>query len=166
MKTKRNMLALAVAVAALLVAIPGDSSAQGGGRGKGKGKQEEPASQVQFKLGPVTGNVANGRDLFIANTCYGCHGYNGETGARDLVGRNSPILANEETFVLFLRQRADQAPLLPSTAMPNFPVNAISDREAKDIYAYIRSFKLDAPAIQDVPTLKEILESAEKPYKP
>jgi hypothetical protein len=82
------------------------------------------------------------------------------------VGRNSPILANEETFVLFLRQRADQAPLLPSTAMPNFPESALSNREAKDIYAYIRSFKLNAPAIEDVLTLKTILESADKPYKP
>jgi cytochrome c1 len=81
------------------------------------------------------------------------------------VGRNSPILANEETFVLFLRQRADQAPLLPSTSMPNYPVNALSDREAKDIYAFIRSLKLDAPAIEDVPALKTILESAAKPYK-
>lgn len=134
MKLKATLFALAAA-AALLLVIPSDSSAQGGG-GKGKGKGAAPAaetSQVQFKLGPVTGSVASGRKLFHAHTCYGCHGFNGETGARNLVGRNSPILANEETFVLFLRQRADQAPLLPSTAMPNFPVEALSDRDAKDL---------------------------------
>jgi hypothetical protein len=50
--------------------------------------------------------------------------------------------------------------------MPNYPENALSNREAKDIYAYIRSFRLDAPDVKDVPTLRTILESAEKPYRP
>jgi len=166
MKTHTKMLTVAAGVVAALLAIPSDSAAQGGG-GKGKGKQPATdAKQVSFKLGPVTGNTANGRDLFYAHTCYGCHGFNGETGARDLVGTNSPILATEESFTLFLRQRADQAPLLPSTAMPNFPEKALSNRDAKDLYAFIRSLRLNAPAIEDVPTLKKILESAEKPYKP
>ena len=42
----------------------------------------------------------------------------------------------------------------------------LSDRQAKDIYAFVRSLKLNAPAIEDVPTLKKIVESAERPYKP
>jgi len=166
MKIHLKTLTVAAGVLAALLAIPSDSVAQGGG-GKGKGKQPATeAKQVVFKLGPVTGNTAKGRELYYAHGCYGCHGFNGETGARDLVGTNSPIIATEEAFILFLRQRADQAPLTPSTRMPNFPAKAVSDRDAKDIYAFIRSFRLDAPAIQDVPTLKTILESAEKPYQP
>lgn len=153
MKTLAKFLVTGTAMALLLL-LPAASSGQ-----DGKGKS--PAAK-SFKLGPVTGNVENGRKLFYAHTCYGCHGFNGETGARDLVGTNSPILSTEDTFVLFLRQRADQAPLLPSTAMPNYPENSLSDKEAKDIYAYIRSFKLDAPKVQDVPALKAILESAKK----
>ena len=66
---------------------------------------------------------------------------------------------------MFLRLRADQAPLLPSTRMPNFPVEAVNDAEVRDIYAYVRTFKLDAPAIADVPTLRAILEAAEKPAR-
>jgi len=49
--------------------------------------------------------------------------------------------------------------------MPNFPVEAVSDAEVRDIYAYVRTFKLDAPAIADVPTLRAILEAAEKPAR-
>ena len=99
-------------------------------------------------------------------SCYGCHGFNGETGARNLVGTNSPVLANAEVFTRFLRMRADQAPLLPSTRMPNYPESEVSDADARDLYAFIRSFRLNAPDVEDVPTLQQILESAERPYVP
>lgn len=114
----------------------------------------------------ATGSVANGRQIFYDQTCYGCHGFNGETGARDLVGTNSPNLASAESFTRFLRLRADVAPLLPSTRMPNYPESEISDRDARDLYAFIRSFRLNSPDVEDVPTLQKILESAERPYEP
>ncbi len=163
MKSILKLIGVAGAVAALLVLTPAGSNAQGG-RGKGKGQQQAKAAAKPIPLGPVTGDVGKGRELYYVNGCYGCHGYNGETGARDLVGTNSAIIANEDTFLVFLRQRADQAPISPSTRMPNFPKEAISDKEAKDIYAFIRSFRLDAPAVADIPTLQKILQSADKPY--
>jgi mono/diheme cytochrome c family protein len=124
------------------------------------------ATALALALGAVGaqeshGDAALGKELFYAHGCYGCHGFNGETGARDLVGTGSPIVSDEATFLLFLRLRADQAPELPSTSMPNFSVEALSDAEARDIFAYIRTFRLDAPRIEDVATLREILESAE-----
>lgn len=152
MKIHASIFAVALAMAAAVL-IPGDAAAQN-------------AAQKQFKMGPVSGNPANGKQLYFTHSCYGCHGFNGETGVRDLVGRNSPIVANEETFVLFLRQRADQAPILPSSAMPNYSEASLPDKDAKDIYAYVRTFRLNAPKIEEVPTLRKILESAEKPYKP
>jgi ubiquinol-cytochrome c reductase cytochrome c subunit len=109
------------------------------------------------------GNVARGKQLFRAHGCYQCHGYNGETGARDLVGTNSPLIADLATFTMFLRMRGDQAPLLPSTRMPNFPASALPDADVRDLFAYIRTFKLDAPEVKDVPALKAILESASRP---
>ena len=115
---------------------------------------------------PVTGSVANGRDLYFDHTCYGCHGFNGETGARDLVGTDSPVLASSESFTRFLRLRADQAPLFPSTRMPNYPESALTDTEARDIYAFVRSFRLNAPDVEDIPTLQSIIESASRPYEP
>lgn len=112
----------------------------------------------------ASGNAARGKALYYAHGCYGCHGYNGQTGVRDLVGTNSPLVADVDTFVAFLRQRSEYAPVLPSTRMPNFPEDALSDAEARDIYAYVRSFELDAPAIEDIPTFQKILKSAERPY--
>lgn len=106
------------------------------------------------------GDADRGKELYYAHGCYGCHGYNGETGARDLVGTNSPLIANADTFLLFLRLRADYAPLLPSTRMPSYPESALSDDDARDIYAYVRTFELNAPDAEDVPALQAILESA------
>jgi mono/diheme cytochrome c family protein len=117
-------------------------------------------------LGQGAGDASNGKQIYYDHGCYGCHGFNGETGARDLVGTNSPIVADLDTFVTFLRLRASDAPLFPSTRMPNYPEDALSDADARDLFAYIASFELDAQAVEDVPTLRAILESAERPYRP
>lgn len=112
---------------------------------------------------PPAGSAARGKQLYVAHGCYGCHGYNGETGARDLVGTGSPIVADEKVFIAFLRMRADQAPHLPSTRMPNYPAAALSDAAARDIFAFVRTLKLDAPAVESVPAMRKILESAARP---
>jgi mono/diheme cytochrome c family protein len=65
---------------------------------------------------PATGNAANGRKLWESYSCYGCHGFNGETGARPLVGSRSQNLAAESNFIAFLRGRANVAPVQPSRA--------------------------------------------------
>lgn len=155
----RNVRSAAWA-AALLISFgaAGPAVAQGPSAA-GAGSSGAPATTP-------SGNAAHGKQVYYAHGCYGCHGYNGETGVRDLVGTNSPIIADEKTFITFLRLRADQAPTLPSTRMPNFSAAALSDADARDLFAYIRTFKLDAPNVEDVPTLKRILEAAERPYKP
>jgi len=116
--------------------------------------------------GPSTpGNAARGKQLYQAHGCYGCHGYNGETGARDLVGTGSPLIGDETLFRLFLRLRADQAPDLPSSRMPNFAVEALSDADVHDLYAFIRTLRTSAPKVEDVPTLRRILQIASTPAK-
>src|SRR5437879_12800771 len=97
---------------------------------------------TQAPTSPVTGSAANGKALYYSYSCYACHGYNGETG-RAFVGNWSANLANDENFIRFLRGRANVSPLAPSTSMPNFAENTLSDKQAKDIYAYIRTFKKD-----------------------
>ena len=114
---------------------------------------------------PVSGSAANGRALYFAHSCYGCHGYNGETG-RAFVGNWTSNLATEENFIRFLRARANVAPVQPSTSMPNYPENALSDKQAKDIYAYVRTFKSNAPELRNIPTLNQIIAAASRPYKP
>ena len=49
--------------------------------------------------------------------------------------------------------------------MPNFPENTLSEKQAKDIYAYIRTFKSSAPELKDIPTLNAIVDAASKPAK-
>lgn len=118
-----------------------------------------------FAWGPApaqdaAGDAARGKQLYYDHGCYTCHGYNGQTGARDLVGTGSPIVDNAELFLSFLRARAGVTPLFPATTMPSFPESALSDAEARDILAYIRTFELDAPDAEDVPALRAILDSA------
>ena len=113
-----------------------------------------------------SGDPAIGKALYYEHGCYGCHGFNGETGVPDLVATNSPIIADEDTFITYLRLRADQAPVLPSTRMPNYPEETLSDEQARHLFAYVASFELDAPEIEDVPVFRQIIESASRPYTP
>ncbi len=109
------------------------------------------------------GDAARGEELYYAHGCYACHGFNGETGARDLVGTNSPIIADLDVFITFLRLRANFAPLLPSTRMPSYSESALNNDEAREIFAYISSFELNAPDVDDIPALQAVLESAGRP---
>ena len=61
-----------------------------------------------------SGDAARGKQLYYAHGCYECHGFNGETGARNLVGTGSPIVQDRDTFIAFLRLRANVAPMVPS----------------------------------------------------
>jgi len=134
---KTSIPGIVTVVGALLTAAPVDVMSQGG-------------------------DAARGKELYHAHGCYGCHGFNGETGARDLVGTNSPLVADVDTFVLFLRLRSDYLPLLPSTRMPSYPESALSDEDARAIFAYVATFELNAPDIEDIPPLQAVLESAER----
>lgn len=115
---------------------------------------------------PVTGNAMNGKKLYYDHACYSCHGFNGETGARPFVPNWPANLATERSFVAFLRGRANLSPVQPSTAMPNYAAEALSDAQARDVYAYIRSFKSPPPLpIDRIPVMSQILAAAQKPYK-
>ena len=162
----RKHLAFVVPAILLMTTLLADIGAQGqpgAGRGAGRGA---PAAPAKPPTSPVTGNVARGKQLYYTYACYSCHGYNGETGARTFVPNWPGMLATESSFLVFLRARANQAPLQPSTSMPNYAAETLNDAQAKDIYAYIRSFTTHAPAADKIPTMNAILANAQKPYKP
>jgi mono/diheme cytochrome c family protein len=146
------------------VAVAATLNAQGGGRGGGGGRAAAGIGHTPPPTSPVTGNAATGKALYYAYGCYACHGYNGETGARAFVG-NWGNLGTEDRFITFLRGRANVAPVTPATSMPNFGESTLSDKQAKDIYAYIRAFKSTAPELKDIPTLNAIVESAKQEKK-
>ena len=145
--------------AALLVIATSVVNAQGRGGRAGGGLPNNPAP-----TSPVTGDPVAGKQLYYEYSCYACHGYGGETGARVFVG-NWGHLGTEEVFIQFLRERANVAPEAKATTMPNFAEATLPDKQAKDIYAYIRTFKSTAPPLKDIPTLQAIIEAASKPAK-
>jgi mono/diheme cytochrome c family protein len=157
-QSRTALTCAAAALAAAIIISPGAAAGQGQRGAAPAGSETPPTS-------PVTGSAANGKSLYLVYTCYGCHGYNGETG-RAFVGNWSANLATEDSFIRFLRGRADVAPATPATRMPNFAENTMTDKQAKDIYAYIRTFKSHAPEVKDVPALNAIVKSASQPYKP
>ena len=123
------------------------------------------AKPVTALTSPVTGSAVTGKKLYYDHACYSCHGFNGETGARPFVPNWPANLAAGRSLIAFLRGPAIVAQLQPSTSMPNYPVESLSDAQARDVYAYIRSFKSAPPPIENIPVMSQILAAAKKPYK-
>lgn len=107
----------------------------------------------------VSGDAEKGEKLYYNFACYSCHGYNA-TMRVPLVGDASGIMSSEQLFLSYLRLRADQNPVNPKNSMPNYSANTLSDDQALQIYAYIKSLRDDSPEIEDIPVFVEILESA------
>ena len=91
-----------------------------------------------------TGNAENGRLLYRETGCYQCHGLAGQgamaTGPR--------VSRTEFAFDGFLNQLRH-----PVNQMPPYEAAILSDRDAADIYAYLRQM----PAPRDpnsIPLLK------------
>ena len=154
MTTKTEQLLAAAAIGVAIVAASARIAAQA------------PAASAKPLTSPVTGNAVKGKQLYYDHACYSCHGFSGETGARAFVPDWPANLATERSFIAFLRGRANVAPLQPSTSMPNYPAQSLDDAQAKDIYAYIRSFTGRQPPLDTIPAMTQILEAAQKPYKP
>jgi mono/diheme cytochrome c family protein len=86
-----------------------------------------------------------GKQLYLENSCYACHGYNAQTGNGQ---RLLPPRLTEQVFKLYIR-----APRTPQ--MPAYSTKLISDAEAADIYAYILSLPRE-PELKDVPLLNQL----------
>ena len=104
---------------------------------------------------------SDGEKLYLSHGCYSCHGYNG-TGRYPLANDISGIMTSEELFTMFLRLRADLNPVSPSNSMPNYSKNVIDDSEAKQIYAYIKTFKDSPPQLEEIPIFKEMLDNSNR----
>ena len=94
----------------------------------------------------VVGDAARGKPLYADTfNCYACHGFDGQSGERRLV----PLNYTQEGFITFVQ----------SSPLPNMPAYPdASPQQLADIYAYIRTLPADAPAVGDVPLLREIRE--------
>lgn len=113
----------------------------------------------QAQAQDVSGDAQKGEQDYYDFGCYGCHGYSAKYRV-PLVGDTSGVMSNESVFLTYLRLRSEQNPINPANRMPNYDVSTLSDEQALDIYAYIKSIEDDPPEVEDIPEFVEMLESA------
>ena len=92
-----------------------------------------------------SGDPVNGKRVYLADGCFECHGRAGQGGQFNY---QTPALAQTalpvESFVAFLREAPND--------MPSFSAEVLSDKDAADIHAFLRS--LPGPrAVKDIPQL-------------
>lgn len=91
---------------------------------------------------PPQGNPEKGRQVFLKDGCYSCHGYDGHGGvAPKLAPRPIPAVA----FIAIVRHP-------PASAMPTYSPKVMSDAELTDVWAYLKSIP-DPPAVKNIPLL-------------
>ena len=93
------------------------------------------------------GDPANGKRIYLADGCFECHGRAGQGGAFNYP---APPLAQiempVESFQAFLREAPND--------MPAYSTAVMSDSEAADIYAFLRSLPGRKP-VKDFPLLNQ-----------
>ncbi len=77
----------------------------------------------------AAGNAQKGKQLFVKNGCWQCHGYVGQGGAagKPLAPKPMPF----EAFNVFVRNS--------NGPMPQYPKEILSDADLADIHAYLPS---------------------------
>jgi mono/diheme cytochrome c family protein len=94
---------------------------------------------------PAAGNAEKGKQLFMKQNCYYCHGTSGQ-GGRD-GARIAQTALNLQGVIRYVRK--------PAGGMPAFTEKILSDQELTDIYAYLKSLPAAKPA-KDIPLLEQI----------
>jgi mono/diheme cytochrome c family protein len=104
-----------------------------------------PDLLAQQSTASLIGNAERGAPLFADTyNCYACHGFDAQTGERRLL----PMNYTQEGFITFVQNS-------PLPQMPPYP--DVSAQDLADIYAYIRTILVDAPEVDDLPLLEDIL---------
>jgi mono/diheme cytochrome c family protein len=95
----------------------------------------------------AAGDAANGKAVYAKLRCFTCHGRAGQGGAYNYP---APALASlelpVEAFQAFLRE--------PPNDMPAFSPAVLSDKEAADMWAFLRTLPGRRPA-KDFPLLNQ-----------
>jgi len=98
-----------------------------------------------FAQNASLGDAARGKDIYMRDACYTCHGTTG--ASTSFVG---PKLAHAGlTANRILRQLRQ-----PQAQMPAYTENVLSDKDAADLAAYVLSLSEGpAPSGKDIPLL-------------
>jgi mono/diheme cytochrome c family protein len=90
------------------------------------------------------GDPENGKRLFLADGCWQCHNYNGSGGRQG--ARLAQTKLTTQGFITYIRK--------PRT-MPAYSAKVLSDKDATDIWAYIRTFP-DPPPLSSIAILNNL----------
>ncbi len=135
--TPRRSRPAAALVGLLLAAVATPGVAGSGG---GAMAAQDPAT--------LEGDAERGAALFRDYTCYGCHGYTGETGRGP---RLNPPRLRQRQFIGYLRNPPNPR------QMPPYRQADVSDQKLADIYAFLESLPSASPDAEDIPVLRAIL---------
>ncbi len=104
-------------------------------------------TSLAWAQGAAAGDAAHGKQLFLADACYTCHGTTGAGG-----GPAGPKLAHDGLSPEAIMQQLRH----PQTRMPAYTDKILPDKDAADIIAYIQSLSQGpAPAAKDIPLLNQ-----------
>jgi mono/diheme cytochrome c family protein len=93
---------------------------------------------------PPSGNVQNGKKLYMSYGCFECHGRQAE-GTSAVGPRLGPNPISFPSFSKYIRQ--------PTGQMPPFTAKVASDTDLADIYAFLQSLPTP-PKADSIPALK------------
>lgn len=102
------------------------------------------AGQDSKSAETASGNADNGKQLFVKNGCYECHGREGQ-GSSMSGPRIAPAPIPFDVLLNYVRK--------PKGEMPPYTAKVISDKDLGDIYAYLQSRK-EPPTAKALPLLK------------
>jgi mono/diheme cytochrome c family protein len=130
---RREVLSFFASFALIVVAAPGLAASP----------SQTPSPPAQASA--ASGNVENGKTLYVKYSCYACHGYEGHgTGPAT---RLVPMRMNLPGFSAYLKNPRQ---------MPPYTSKVLSDEQAADIWAYIKSIP-ESPPARAIPLLSQII---------
>lgn len=103
------------------------------------------AAVVTAAQTPATGNVQQGKDLYLKYSCYACHGYDGHGGAG---ARLVPLTMTLTRFTEYVHN--------PPRRMPPYTRQVLSDAQLADLFAYVKALPV-SPSADQIPLLSRIM---------
>jgi len=101
-------------------------------------------TSAQTPAAPASGNAQNGKELYVKYSCYACHGYDGHGGSG---ARLVPMRMNLPAFTMYIKNPRQ---------MPPYTAKVLSDAQAADLWAYIKTIP-ESPAADKIPLLTRII---------
>ena len=105
-------------------------------------RKTEPATARAASSSDEGGNAARGKELFVNDGCYECHGYVAQGGST-FGPRLAPDPLPWQAIAAYIRK--------PAGTMPPYVSKLVPDQDVRDIYAYLKS--LPGPVdLKNIPT--------------